>query len=353
MHLCAGERNDNMASKEKRKRHVFGKIFAIIIIAVLIIGAAMSGIILSEVNSVKLSADTSVTVAEGDGASAVAAKLKNAGIIKYPTVFKLKSRFGGYDGKFTPGEAIVKNGMSYDDILKLMSENDRDSVKITIPEGFTVKQIRERLSDAGLIDTDKFDKALNPDDYNYKFLKNLPERKNKLEGYLFPSTYYITKGMSEHDIINMMLAEFDAQFKDEYYDRAKQMGYTTDEIVTMASIIEKETDSAAERAKVAGVFYNRLNSDMKLQSCATVQYILGTAKPVLSVADTQTESPYNTYLHGGLPIGPICNPEAACIEAALYPEKTDAYYFVLGANGEHIFSKTYEEHEAAMKRAAE
>ena len=155
--------------------------------------------------------------------------------------------------------------------------------------------------------------------------------------------------MSEHEIIDMMLREFDTQFKAEYYDRAEQMNLTVDQVITMASIIQGETDSETERAKVAGVFYNRINSDMNLQSCATVQYILGERKAVLSVADTQINSPYNTYINSGFPIGPICNPETACIEAALYPEETDAFYFVQGSDGKHIFSNTYEEHEKAMK----
>ena len=100
---------------------------------------------------------------------------------------------------------------------------------------------------------------------------------------------------------------------------------------------------------MAGVFYNRINSGMKLQSCATVQYILGERKPVLSIADTQIDSPYNTYIYAGFPLGPISNPGIACIEAALYPEETDAYYFVQGQDGQHIFSNTYEEHLAAMQ----
>lgn len=146
-----------------------------------------------------------------------------------------------------------------------------------------------------------------------------------------------------------MLKTFDQKFTDEYYKRAQEMGKSVDQIITMASIIERETDSDTERAKVAGVFYNRLNKGMKLQSCATVQYVLGSHKPVLSIADTEIDSPYNTYKYAGLPVGPIANPGEDCIKAALYPEETDAFYFCLGKNGEHIFSKTYEEHVAAME----
>lgn len=320
------------------------------IAAVLLIGVSVyAGIVLSDSKGINIASDTEITVDSGDGSAAVAQKLYNKGIIKYPFIFRMQSKLGGYDGKYLPGNAVITDGMSYNDILKLMISTIRNDKKITIPEGFTIAQIKARLSEEGLINEAEFDKALNPDDYDYRFLKNLPERKNKLEGYLFPSTYFISEEMSEHEIIDMMLREFDTQFKAEYYDRAEQMNLTVDQVITMASIIQGETDSETERAKVAGVFYNRINSDMNLQSCATVQYILGERKAVLSVADTQINSPYNTYINSGFPIGPICNPETACIEAALYPEETDAFYFVQGSDGKHIFSKTYEEHEKAMK----
>ncbi len=333
-----------MAKKRKK-----GGTILLIIAVIVIAGAIYSGLTVSEINGVKLKESISVTVASGDGSAAVAAKLKKSGAIKHPLIFRLKSRTGGYDGRFLPGDAVVKNGMSYDDILNLMVSGGRDEKKITVPEGYTVKQIKEKLVSEGIVTAEDFDNAINPDDYDYKFLKDIPDRENRIEGYLYPSTYYIEEGMSAHDIVNMMLKEFDSQFKAEYYDRADALNLTIDEAVTMASIIQRETGDPNERAKVAGVFYNRLRAGMNFQSCATVQYILGTPKSVLSVEDTKIDSPYNTYIHPGFPIGPICNPEQACIEAALYPEKTDAYYFVLGKNGEHIFSKTYEEHMEAQK----
>lgn len=338
-----------MTVKVTENKYGFKWLILFIAAVLLIGGSVYAGIVLSDSKGINIASDTEITVDSGDGSAAVAQKLYNKGIIKYPFIFRMQSKLGGYDGKYLPGNAIITDGMSYNDILKLMISTIRNDKKITIPEGFTIAQIKARLSEEGLINEAEFDKALNPDDYDYRFLKNLPERKNKLEGYLFPSTYFISEEMSEHEIIDMMLREFDTQFKAEYYDRAEQMNLTVDQVITMASIIQGETDSETERAKVAGVFYNRINSDMNLQSCATVQYILGERKAVLSVADTQINSPYNTYINSGFPIGPICNPETACIEAALYPEETDAFYFVQGSDGKHIFSNTYEEHEKAMK----
>ena len=340
-----------MSITVKEKKHTVRNAILIIIAAAVIICAVGTGIVMSDVKGIKLGGNITIEVKEGEGSAAVARTLANDGIIKYPYIFRLMSKTGGYDGKFLPGKAELSSGMSYTDILELMVANNRNQEKVTIPEGFTVRQIRDRLAEAGYVSAEEFDSALNPDDYNYRFLKNLPERENRMEGYLFPSTYYFEKGMTAHEIINEMLAEFDKQFKDEYYARAEELNLTVDEVVTMASIIEGETDVESERAKVAGVFYNRLRSKMPFQSCATVQYILGERKAVLSIEDTKIDSPYNTYIHTGFPIGPICNPEIACIEAALYPENTDAYYFVADKDGGHIFSKTYEEHEAAMKKA--
>lgn len=332
-------------AKEKKNHNLI-----LLIIAAAVIGFAIyAGITMSEVNNIALSESVSVTVASGDGSAAVAEKLNQAGVVKHPYIFRLKSRIGGFDGRFLPGNAVIENGMSYDDILSLMVSGGRSGHKVTIPEGYTIKQIKEKLVSEGLVTADDFDKALNPDDYDYKFLKDIPERENKLEGYLYPSTYYIEDDMNAHDIVDMMLKEFDAEFKDEYYDRADALNLTVDEAITMASIIQRETGDSNERAKVAGVFYNRLRAGMNFQSCATIQYILGEPKTNLSVEDTRIESPYNTYLHAGFPLGPICNPEQACLEAAFYPAETDAYYFVLGKNGEHIFSKTYEEHMEAQK----
>ena len=274
------------------------KVPVIIIAVIVVLGLVGTGILLSDSLGVSIEEGSKrIEVAEGDGTSSVAKLLKDNGIIKYPLLFKVQSKLGGYDGNFQPGAATIDDGMSYSDILNLIITPSREAAKITIPEGYEIKQIAQKLDEAGIVSWQDFYAALKP----------------------------------------------------EYYERATELGLTVDEVITMASIVERETDSGTERAKVAGVFYNRRNSGMKFQSCATVQYILGERKPVLSIADTQIDSPYNTYMYAGFPIGPICNPGTECIEAALYPEATDAYYFVLGKDGSHIFSKTYEEHLAAMQ----
>lgn len=338
-----------MAVEVKETGYGKWKIPAIIIAVIIVICLLGAGILLKDSMGVSIpSGETTVEVKEGDGTGVVAEALADEGIIKYPLLFKIQSKLGGYDGNFQPGAATIEDGMSYSEILNLLITPSRGAEKITIPEGYEVKQIAQKLDEAGIVGWQDFYAALNPDEYDYDFLKNLPQRDGQMEGYLFPATYEIPEGMSAHDIIDLMLAAFDSQFTDEYKARAAELGMTVDEVVTMASIVEREAEDSEEMAKVAGVFYNRRNSGMKFQSCATVQYILGERKPVLSIADTQIDSPYNTYIYPGFPVGPICNPGMDSIKAALYPEVTDAYYFVMGKDGSHIFSTTYEEHLAAM-----
>lgn len=336
-------------SRKKSHFSLWNMFLAIFFVAIIVI-AVTFGAVMRDMNHIAISEDKTVDIPEGAGAGIVAEILNDNGIIKYPTVFKISSKIGGYDGSYKPGLVTIHKDMSYKDILNSLVVSERNAVRVVIPEGYTIKQIASTLDEAGICLQAEFKSALDPSLYDYRFLKDIPDRENKLEGYLFPATYEFMPNSSAQTVVDTMLKSFDEVYTDEYYERTKAVNMTVDEVVTMASIIERETNSKGERAKVAGVFYNRLNSDMKLESCATVQYILGENKPVLSVSDTQIDSPYNTYKNYGLPIGPIASPGADCIKAALYPEKTDAFYFVLGDDGKHIFSKTYEEHLDAMNK---
>lgn len=338
-----------MAIKVKETGFGVWKIIISIVTVLLIIGGVTFAIILRDSNGIDIENSITIQIQEGMGSAAVSEQLKESGAIKYSLAFRIQSKLGGYDGQYKPGNITITNGMSYGDILNALVKSDRDKVKVVIPEGYEAKEIATALHDAGLPAADNFMNVLDPSLYDFKFLENIPERENKLEGYLFPATYEIPFTYTSEQVVELMLKAFDSMFTDEYYARAAELGMTVDDVITMASIVERETNSDSERAKVAGVFYNRINSGMKLQSCATVQYILGERKPVLSITDTQIDSPYNTYKYAGLPIGPIANPGEECIKAALYPETTDAYYFCLSKSGEHIFSKTYDEHVKAME----
>lgn len=338
-----------MSVQVRETDYTKGRAIIIAVAAVIVLFTVGLAILLSDSLGVSIDEGSRrIEVSEGDGSSVIAQKLSEADIVKYPWLFKIQSKLGSYDGNFQPGAVTISDGMSYSKILDLLITPNRETTRITIPEGYEIKQIAQKLDEAGIVGWQDFYAALNPSDYNYSFLQGLPMRDGIMEGYLFPATYEIPDGMTAHDIIDLMLSAFNNQFTEELRNRAAEIGLTVDEALTMASIIEREAGEG-EKSKVAGVFYNRRNTGMKLQSCATVQYILGERKPVLSIADTRIDSPYNTYIYPGLPVGPICNPGMESINAALYPEVTDAYYFVLGKNGEHVFSATYEEHLAAMQ----
>ena len=298
-----------------------------------------------------------VEIPTGSDTGKIAEILKDAGVIKRPFVFKFISKFNGYDGRYKSGKHIVAKGLEYKEIMEILCDNPVTTT-VTIIEGKNLKQIAQILSEKKLVDQETFLEACNSEDFDYKFLEDIPDRKNKLEGYLFPDTYFFDPTGDPKAIIQKFLDNFNLKFKEDFYSRAEELNMTVDEIIILASIIEMETASPEERAIVSSVFHNRLKSNnpelKKLQSCATVQYVLydtqNKMKETITDEDTKIEHPYNSYLHEGLPPGPICSPGLASIEAALYPDEESEYlYFVAKGDGTHHFSKTLEEHLRAVK----
>lgn len=285
----------------------------------------------------------SITIESGSGTEAIGQVLYDNGLIKSVTGFKIISRLKGYDGEFKAGVYSLSPSMSAPEIADIIIGGKIETNSFTIPEGYTIKQTAGTLADAGLVDYDSFLSLLQTGDFDYEFLKEAQTGENHLEGYLFPNTYQIAKDATEENIVNVMLEQFNTVFKDEYYTRAKELGLSINEVITIASIIERECLHDADRAKVASVIYNRLDDGMALQMCSTVQYVLGKQKETLLDSDTKIESPYNTYINPGLPPGPIASPGEASIKAALYPEDTDYLYFVVSAkmDGSHAFSSNY------------
>ena len=333
-------------SVHKRKTNLRSIIIWVVIVGVLFFAYD----VLVDVGGTKTeSPQISVEIPNGAGTSQIADILGTKGVIKYPFVYKIISK--AYPANYKFGEHILRKSMSYNQIISTISEITlpANSVKVLIPEGFEVRQIIDELVSKGLIDKDKFTEQLNTAEFDYTFLKDIKRKQNRFEGYLFPATYIFQKGMTEREILQAMLNKFNSEYTEEFYSRAKELNMTVDEVITLASIVEREAATAADLKKVSSVFHNRLNSKMALESCATVQYILKERKPVLSIADTKIKSPYNTYQNNGLPIGPIASPGKAAIQATLYPETTEYMFFVAKPNGEHIFSKTYEEHIKAMR----
>ncbi|OQB14594.1 MAG: putative aminodeoxychorismate lyase [Firmicutes bacterium ADurb.Bin193] len=294
-----------------------------------------------------------IEIPQGATAGEIAKSLSQNKIIQYPLLFRLYTRLGGKSGSFQLGIHQLRSDMSYREIAKEICEISvpSSSVTVTIPEGSEIKDIASKTEAAfiqkGLsFDTAVFLSECEKGEFDYPFIKEIKRKENRLEGYLFPATYTFSKDATERDVITLMLEKFSEVFNEDRKARAKELGFTTDGLLTLASIIEREGASTAEFKTVSSVFHNRINKNMKLESCATVQYILGERKEILSNAETRIKSPYNTYLIFGLPVGPIASPGEAAIDAALYPDATDYLYFRL-VNGKHVFSKTFREHQQA------
>ncbi|MDD2215033.1 MAG: endolytic transglycosylase MltG [Eubacteriales bacterium] len=285
-----------------------------------------------------------VSIPNGTSTRGIGEILESKGLIIDSRLFRLKSRINGFDGKYKAGEYNLSPAMTMDEIITLILSGNDTTLRFTIPEGYDIRKTVAALESANLINSETFLREIETGSFSYDFLKDAPSGSNRLEGYLYPETYEVFANASERDIIVKMLDQFNKVFTEKYYKRAKELDMDINQVITLASIIEREAVIPEDRPIIAGVFYNRLKKGMQLQSCATVQYILGEQKPVLSVADTKLESPYNTYLITGLPPGPICSPGIQSINAALWPENTDYLYFLAKGDGAHVFSKTYEEH---------
>lgn len=285
----------------------------------------------------------SVQIPTGTGTNGIAQILEENGLIRNTTVFRLESKTKGYDGKYKAGEYLLSKSMSMLELMEKIVAGNVNTVRFTIPEGYTLKKISEKLSAEGLINEELFMQEIQSGEYNYEFLKHAPQGELRLEGYLYPETYDVYTTASEKDIIDRMLLQFDKVFKPEYYDRAKELNLNINELITIASIIQGEAVKEDEMNLISSVIYNRLNIGMPLQVDATVQYALQERTNRVSTENTKIDSPYNTYQNKGLPPGPICSPSIKAIEAALYPAETNYIYFVAKGDGYHAFTNDYDQ----------
>ncbi|MBA7552766.1 Endolytic murein transglycosylase [subsurface metagenome] len=257
---------------------------------------------------------------------------KNEIIRKNNYTFRILIKLMKLEDQLKYGEYNLSPSMNMLQILDKLVKGEVIVYKITIPEGYTSSQIAELLEKNEVAEKEAF-------------LKLVKDSEKTPEGYLFPDTYEVPKKYGAEKMVKVMLANFNqVALVNKFTDKAEEIGFSLDEIIILASIIEKEAKFTEEKSKVSSVFHNRLKTGMKLQSCATIQYILEEPKGKLDENDLKIESPYNTYLYKGLPPEAICNPGLDSIMAALEPEEEDYLYFVLGENGRHIFSKTYQEH---------
>jgi UPF0755 protein len=293
-----------------------------------------------------------VEVVKGDTLSDVADKLEAAGVIKSAFVFKLQARYEGYGTEIQTGRYTFERGQDTDVIFgKLAAGKAVPTIAVTVPEGLTLDETAKTFAQNSGVSAVQFERAARETNYDYAFLEH-PGIKTT-EGYLYPARYDFEKGVTSRQIVDRLLGQYLVETQGLDVAEAKdRLGLTEHQLVTVASLIEKEAASPEEKPLAASVIYNRLDRDMPLQIDATIQYALERPKENLSLRDLKVDSPYNTYENKGLPPGPICSPGRESLEAALNPDQTDYLYYVLKADGQsHFFTSDYQDFLRAKEKA--
>ena len=332
--------------RQRRRRSI--TVFVILILAVVfgIVGYNLSSRIPMDGTVVE------IEVKEGSTATVIAKTLEENGLIRSTKRFLKDLNKSEYANSLRFGMYEIERGISHDEIIRILAKGGtlKNAVTVTIPEGFSLERIIERLAESGLSNSDELYKAVEAD-YDYDFLKSIPTDesiKYRLQGYLFPSTYEFSKDMTADEIINMMLAEFGRQIN--------KAGISSSDLyrtITLASLVEREAKVKSEQTVIAGVIENRLKKGMRLQIDASVVYAISDGMYNIDrvlYRDLEVDSPYNTYKYTGLPTGPICSPGIKAIEAAAKPDKHSYYYYRVDSSksdGSHIFTENFDEHKNA------
>lgn len=277
----------------------------------------------------------------------VAELLAARGLIRHPLAFRLYARRLNLDAQIQSGEYRLSPSMAAGEILDKFVRGETVVYRFTVPEGFTVVRIADLLDKQGVVDRERFLAAARRSALNREWLPPGAPVREPLEGYLFPFTYEYKPGVSPEELLERMVGRLRTVLKPEYLQRAQDRKLGVHELLTLAAIVEKEAQLTTERPRIAGVYWNRLREEMRLDADPTVAYGLGKRGEELTLDDLDADHPYNTYRNKGLPPGPIANPGEAAIRAVLYPEEHQYFYFVAraGGNGEHLFSETLDEHE--------
>ena len=288
----------------------------------------------------------SVTIVPGSSTSTIAKHLATNKLIRSPLAFKLAVRYRGIGTQLRAGTYELSRDMSLTRILDELKKGQIEYKTFTVPEGITAAVIAELWEESGFGTANAFQKAIK----SSELLEKHVHEGVTAEGYLFPDTYKFAKGSTVETVVQMMLAESTKRWTDTLAEEAKALDLTRHQVITLASIIQREAGSTSEIPRIAGVFHNRLKDNWRLQADPTVLYALGDPKRLLTREDLKVSSPYNTYLHKGLPPGPIGNPGMASILGVLRPEETSYYYFVAIEKGKHHFSETLAEHNRIIRQ---
>ena len=282
----------------------------------------------------------------GSSSRAIAKRLVEQKLIRSEYAFRIIIRHRGTGRRLRAGIYALRRDMALSHIIDEFEKGQVTLVSLTVPEGLTTPTIAQLWETTGFGTAVAFREATE----SPCLLKQYGLEGKSIEGYLFPNTYKFAKGTTAEKAVEMMLNEFKQRWTETFDEEARNLGLTQHEIVTLASVIEKEAQSKSERPRIASVFHNRLKRKWRLQADPTVLYALGNPKRLLTRADLSVDSPYNTYKHRGLPPGPIANPGIDSIIAALRPEKTDYLYFVAIGEEKHHFSKTLSEHNRMIRK---
>ena len=284
-----------------------------------------------------------VKISEGMATAEIADILEAKEVIASSLKFRIVSRLRSYDGQMKPGTYVFYTGMNDEDVFAKLLSGEKYLVRFTIPEGFGVKEIAERLYSLDLADKEDFLKAAE-DFAPYGYMRKHKNVRYAAEGFLFPETYSVESDTPIEDILRVMSEEFDKRVTPAMREKAQKLGLSLYDLTTLASLVEREVRYPEDRAIVAQVFLKRLKMNMPLQTDASLQYLLDEPKEDVTIEDTEIDSPYNTYKNIGLPPGPIANPGMEAIEAVLNPANTDYLYFVADRQGHNHYSYTYDEH---------
>lgn len=353
--------------KKKRRKKTHGRLaFALIMVTMVLSVAVFSALgiiyVAKEIIGIdRENTEFSIEIPENSGTEAIANILKSEGIIDNPNLFRIVSKLKGADGTYIAGEHKVNPNMSYGDIIEILQEeaiNPREFVTVTFPEGIRLIDAAEKLEENGICSADEFIRAFNSTSFGFDFENEVRTSANKfykMEGFFFPDTYEFYLEEDPKNVVKKVFKNFDYRVTPDYYGRMEDMGLTLEETITLASIVQAEAGDTYNMKYVASVFHNRLNNpDMfpLLQSDPTSNYSEEVIAPNMEIRSQSILDAYDTYVGGGLPPGPICNPGIDAIEAVLYPRESEYFYFCSDlTTGEFFYAVTLEEHEANLVKA--
>ncbi len=335
-------------------------IILVILILVIIAGWMFKLVYISQsgIGDIKI-----FTIESGEGVNAISRNLKNEGLLDNSLIFETLLWLKNNESKIQAGEYHLQDTQSINDLIKTLITGEAviNEIEIKILEGWNLRDVGFYLENQGIAQAEELWELVGfpgvdhelatdlslPIDYaaDYEFLKEKPKNLS-YEGYLFPDTYRIFKNTTVKDIVIKMLNNFDKKITSKMLGDIKNQDKTLYEILTLASIIEKEGDTPENKKKVAGVYHNRLEIGMALQADPTVNYITGKTTDRPTYEDIETDNHYNTYMYPGLPPGPITNPGLDSIKAAIYPDRNNYFYFINTPDGEMVFAKTFDQHKA-------